>query len=91
MIAEFRTVDVVRPGAGKRYTHLPVDHVDVTGFHTDYEGSPLSPRLLDIRVNDQIFWYEDGNRLQARVDEVVVEGDVLRVAFLDAHAAPPEW
>jgi hypothetical protein len=88
---ELRTVDVVRPGAGKRYTSLPVDHVDVTGFHTDYEGSPLRPQLLDIRPGDQIFWFDDGSRFQARVDEVVVDNMLLRVAFTDAASAPPEW
>ena len=91
MVEEFQTVDVIRPGVGKRYSRLPVDHVDVTGFHTDYEGSPLRPQLLDIRVDDQIFWYEDDTRFQARVDELVVDGDVLRVAFADAASAPPEW
>ena len=91
MADEFQTVDVVRIGVGKRYTGLPVDHVDVTGFHTDYEGSPLRPQLLDIRLDDQVYWYEDGTRYQARVDELVIEDTVLRVAFTDAASAPPEW
>ncbi len=91
MAEEFQTVDVVRPGVGKRYSSLPVDHVDVTGFHTDYHGSPLRPQLLDIRVGDQIFWYDEGARLQARVDELVVEDRVIRVAFADVGSAPPEW
>ena len=91
MAEELRTVDVVRPGVGKRYSSLPVDCVDVTGFHSDYEESPLRPQVLDIRVGDQIFWYDDGVRLQARVDELVVDGNVLRVAFTDVEDAPPEW
>ena len=91
MAEELRVVDVVRPNVGKRYSGLPVDHVDVTGFHTDYAGSPLRPQLLDIRLGDQIFWYEDGARFQARVDELVVEGTVLRVAFTGPAVAPPEW
>ena len=91
MVEELQTVDVVRPNVGKRYSSLPVDHVDVTGFHTDYTGSPLRPQLLDIQVGDQIFWYDEGARLQARVDELVVDGNVLRVAFVDAKSAPPEW
>jgi hypothetical protein len=88
---EFQTVDVLRPGVGKRYSCLPVDHVDVTGFHTNYEGSPLRPQLLDIRVGDKVFWYDDGERYQARIDEVVVTGHLLRVAFADPETAPPEW
>ena len=91
LASEFRTVDVMRPGAGKRYSGLPVDHVDVTGFHTDYEGSPLRPHLLDIQVGDLIFWHADGARFQARVDEVVVDATLLRVAFTDSGTAPPEW
>ena len=91
MVEELRTVDVVRPGAGRRYSSLPVDHVDVTGFHTDYEGSPLRPHLLDIRPGDQIFWYDDGARFQALVDELAIEGTLLRVAFSDAASTPPEW
>ena len=91
MAEELRTVDVLRPGVGKRYSGLPVDHVDVTGFHTDYEGSPLRPQLLDIRMGDQVYWYEEGTRFQARVDELVIEGRVLRVAFADTMTAPPEW
>jgi hypothetical protein len=88
---EFQTVDVLRPGVGKRYSSLPVDHVDVTGFHTNYDGSPLRPQLLDIRVGDKVFWYDDGERYQARIDEVVVTGNILRVAFADPETAPPEW
>lgn len=91
MADELTTVDVLRPGVGKRYSRLPVDHVDVTGFHSDYTGSPLRPQLLDIRIGDSIFWVEDGTRLQARVDELVVEGRLLRVAFADQTVAPPEW
>lgn len=91
LASEYRTVDVLRPGVGKRYSGLPVDHVDVTGFHTDYEGSPLRPQLLDIRIGDLIFWHDDGARFQALVDEVVVEETLLRVAFTDSNAAPQEW
>ena len=91
MADELKTVDVVRPGVGKRYSRLPVDHVDVTGFHSDYTGSPLRPQLLDIRIGDSIFWVENGERLQARVDELVVDGPYLRVAFADQTVAPPEW
>ena len=91
MTDELRTVDVLRPGLGKRYSRLPVDHVDVTGFHSDYTGSPLRPQLLDIRIGDVVFWCEEGERRQARVDELLVEGPVLRVAFADQQIAPPEW
>ena len=91
MADELKTVDILRPGIGKRYSRLPVDHVDVTGFHSDYTGSPLRPQILDIRIGDLVFWYEDGERIQARVDELVVDGAVLRVAFADQGAAPPEW
>ena len=90
-MAELELVDVLRPGVGRRYSGLPVDHVDVTGFHTDYTGSPMRPQLLDLRVGDQVFWYEDGARLQARIDEVVLEGPMLRVAFTDVTDGPPEW
>ncbi len=91
MVEDLRTVDVLRPGVGKRYSSLPVDHVDVTGFHSDYDGSPLRPQMLDIRVGDRIFWYDHSERYQARVDEVVVSGNLLRVAFADSESAPPEW
>ena len=91
MATQLRTVDIVRPSVGKRYSWLPVDHVDVTGFHTDYDGSPLHPRMLDIRIGDEVLWYEDEQRLCAHVDEVVVEGSVLRVAFTDVGEALPEW
>lgn len=91
MASDFRTVDVLRPAVGKRYSGLPVDHVDVTGFHTDYEGSPLRPHLLDIQVGDLVFWHDDGARFQALVDEVVIEETLLRVAFTAAGAAPSEW
>ncbi len=91
MAEELRTVDIVRPGVGKRYSNLPVDHVDVTGFHTDYVGSPLRPQLLDVRIGDQVFWYADGVRLQARVDELAIKDTVIRVAFTDVATALPEW
>ncbi len=91
MADELKTVDVLRPGVGKRYSRLPVDHVDLTGFHSDYTGSPLRPQMLDIRLGDCIIWNENGERTKARVDELVVEGTVIRVAFADHMPAPPEW
>jgi hypothetical protein len=91
LVEQLRTVDIVRPNAGKRYSYLPVDHVDVTGFHTDYAGSPLQPQLLDIRTGDLVYWYDDDARFQARVDEIVIDGTILRVAFADVAGAPPPW
>jgi hypothetical protein len=90
-LSQLRTIDVLRPGRGKRYSLLPVDHVDVTGFHVSYEGSPLAPTLLDIRQDDRVVWIEKGIRYQALIDEVVIDRDVLRVAFRDAALAEPEW
>lgn len=90
-LSQLRTVDVFRPGSGKRYSLLPVDHVDITGFHVSYEGSPLSPALLDIVEGDRASWIEKGARYQATIDEVVIDRNVLRVAFRDAAIAEPEW
>lgn len=70
---------------------LPVDHIDITGFHASYEGSPLRPTLVDIVVGDRVSWSEKGVRYQALVDEVVIDRSVLRVAFRDAETAAPEW
>lgn len=89
--SDLRTVDVLRPGVGRRYTMLPVDHIDITGFHASYEGSPLRPGLVDIVVGDRVAWSEKGVRYQALVDEVVIDQAVLRVAFRDAEVAAPEW
>jgi hypothetical protein len=88
---QLRTIDILRPGKGKRYSLLPVDHVDVTGFHASYEGSPLKPTLLDIQPDDQVLWTEKGVRYRAMIDEVVIDRAVLRVAFRDAGIADPEW
>lgn len=90
-LSQLRTVDVVRPGVGKRYSMLPVDHIDITGFHVSYEGSPLRPDLLDIVVGDRVGWVEKGVRYQAIVDEVVIDRVVLRVAFRDAEPSEADW
>ncbi len=90
-LSQLRTIDVHRPGKGKRYSLLPVDHVDVTGFHASYEGSPLHPRLLDIHEGDRVVWQEKGVRYQGLIDEVVIDRAVLRVAFRDVGVAEPEW
>lgn len=90
-LSQLRTINVVRPGVGKRYTMLPVDHIDITGFHVSYEGSPLRPGLVDIVQGDQVSWRDKGVYYEALVDEVVVEQVMLRVAFRDAHPAEPEW
>lgn len=90
-LSQLRTVDVQRPGVGKRYSMLPVDHVDVTGFHVSYEGSPFHPELLDIVEGDRVAWYEKGVRYTAFIDEIVIERVVLRVAFRDAEVSEPEW
>jgi hypothetical protein len=82
---------VLRPNVGKRYSLLPVDRVDVTGFRASYADSPLRPTQIDIREGDQVFWYEKGVRYQALVDEILIDQDVLRVAFRDVKLAEPEW
>lgn len=90
--SQLRTVDLRRPGVGKRYSLLPVDRIDITGFHISCKGSPLRPHLLDIREGDTAIWEGEDGRYQATVDEVVVDGDVLRVAFRDAAPCPDaEW
>jgi hypothetical protein len=83
-LSQLRTVDILRPGIGKRYTMLPVDHIDVTGFHVNYEGSPLRPALLDIVEGDRVSWDQDGERYEAFIDEIVIDSSILRVAFRDA-------
>lgn len=90
-LEQLRTVSVVRPGKGKRYSLLPVDRVDVTGFYASYADSPMQPALLDIREGDHVFWYDRDTRYQASVDEVVQRTDTLHVAFRDVRAAEPEW
>ncbi len=90
-LSQLRTVDVLRPGKGKRYSLLPVDHVDITGFHVSYDGSPFRPTLLDIHEGDQVTWHEKGTRYLAVIDEVVIDRAVLRVAFRDAAVAAPDW
>jgi transcription elongation GreA/GreB family factor len=89
--SQLRTVNVHRPGVGKRYSILPVDHVDITGFHVSYEDSPFHPRLLDIQEGDTILWQEKGTHYQATIDEVVVDGSILRVAFRDAKTVENPW
>lgn len=91
IFSQLRTVDVVRPGVGRRYTMLPVDHVDITGFHVSYEGSPLRPTQIDITEGDQVSWIDKGVRYQAYIDEVRIDQAILRVAFRDAVTADPEW
>lgn len=90
-LEQLRTVSVVRPGHGKRYSLLPVDRVDVTGFYVSYAGSPMQPALLDIREGDQVFWYDRDTRYGAYVDEVVLSNNAVQVAFRDVHAADAEW
>ncbi len=90
-LSQLRTVDVHRPGKGKRYSLLPVDQVDITGFHVSYEGSPLHPQLLDIHEGDHVVWQDKGVRYRGLIDEVVIDQAVLRVAFRDVSVAEPEW
>jgi hypothetical protein len=89
--SQLRTVDLYRPGVGRRYSMLPVDHIDITGFHAVYHGSPLRPAMLDVREGDLACWDNDGVRYCAVIDEVVIDRAVLRVAFRDAAPAEPEW
>ncbi len=92
-LSQLTTVDILRPGIGKRYTMLPVDHIDITGFHANYEGSPLRPALLDLVEGDRVTWEQDGERFEAYIDEVVIDSAILRVAFRDAGASsqPAEY
>jgi hypothetical protein len=89
--SQLRTIDLHRPGAGRRYSMLPVDHVDITGFHVAYDGSPLRPAMLDVREGDAVLWDDEGVRYRAVIDEVVIDHAVLRVAFRDAEPTDPEW
>jgi hypothetical protein len=89
-LEQLRTISVVRPGKGRRYSWLPVDRVDVTGFFVSYANSPLRPSLLDIQEGDLVLWYDRDTPYQAYVDEVVVQRDTLQVAFRDVRVADPE-
>ncbi len=90
-LQQLRTINIERPGRGKRYSFLPVDRVDITGFYVSYAGSPLRPSLLDIREGDLVSWWDENTRYQATVDEVVTRSDTLHVAFRDVQVVASEY
>ncbi|NOK59098.1 MAG: hypothetical protein GFH27_549349n93 [Chloroflexi bacterium AL-W] len=66
----FRTVDIERPGYGRRYTGLFVDEVNRQGFSIDFTDMYTRPEMIDIQPGDTVRW-KDGERL--------VTGDIVAV------------
>lgn len=85
------TVSIFRRGHGRRYTDLPVDRVDRESFAIDCSSLSMRPELYDLRVGDLVRWRQGERFVEAIIDAVRREGQLLNVALRDANLLYPEY
>ncbi len=85
------TVSVYRRDYGHRYTDLPVDQLDSTGFVIDCSTSHARPAHYDLRQGDIVRWRAGERYIEAVISAVSRDATTLRVEFSGAHLLPPEF
>jgi hypothetical protein len=85
------TVFIFRRSYGRRYTELPIDRIDHDSFAIDCSGSVMRPDLYDLLVGDVVRWREGERFIEAVIDAVRRDGQLLTVALRDSQPLPPDY
>lgn len=85
------TITIERRDYGRRYSELPVDHIDRDSFEIDCAGAYARPAHYDLRAGDIVRWRNGDRVIQATIDAVERSADRLRATLVGAHLLPPEF
>lgn len=91
MELSFNSIDVERRGHGRRYSCLPVDSIDRSGFTIDCTNSYLRPDMFDLQPGDIVRWLDKGRRLQGWIRSVERNGALVQVVLRDVTLLPPDF
>lgn len=85
------TVSVFRRHYGRRYTDLPVVHVDREAFVISCEDTYMRPNHYDLQPGDLVRWREGEQYLEATISAVTITAPGLHVALSAPYLLPTEF
>jgi hypothetical protein len=88
---KLKTIDVERRNYGRRYTGLPVDTLDKTGFTIDCTHAYMRPIMFDLQQGDIVRWLHNGRYMQGSITRVERTDAVLSAALQDVVLLPPDF
>jgi hypothetical protein len=86
-----KTIDIVRPLYGRRYTGLPVDSVDRQAFTINCTGAYMRPPMYDIQQGDTVRWQKNGRYVEATIASVERTTDMLRAELHQVRNLPEDF
>lgn len=89
--ASLKTINIVRPDYGRRYSVLPVDTIDQHSLMIDCTDSYMRPFMYDLRVDDMVCWLHEGRYLQGRISKVERTETSLSAILADVQLLPPDF
>lgn len=84
-------VDIERHMYGRRYSGLPVDTLERSGFTIDCRDSYMQPEMYDIQQGDTVRWLRNGRYVQGVISQIERNNGVLQVALDDVELLPPDF
>lgn len=86
-----KMIDVERRLYGRRYTFLPVDSLDQSGFTIECQGTYMRPAMYDLCEGDLVRWQHDGHYLQGTICRVERTQDGLRADLDGVEVLPADF
>lgn len=85
------TVSVFRRHYGRRYTDLPVEHVDSTSLRIDCAGTYMRPEHYDLIPGDIVRWRQGERYAEAVIGAVRREEAAVDADLTGAYLLPPDF
>ncbi|EFO79333.1 hypothetical protein OSCT_2771 [Oscillochloris trichoides DG-6] len=91
IVPSLTTITIERRGYGRRYSDLPVDHLDIDGFVIDCSGAYTRPNHYDLRVGDIVRWRNGDQILEAIIAGVERSNDRVTVTLRNTTPLPDDF
>jgi hypothetical protein len=85
------TVSVFRRNYGKRYTELPVDHIESTALRIDCVETYMRPEHYDLRAGDIVRWRHGDRYIEAVISAVRRDQRAVYADLSGAKPLPPDF
>lgn len=85
------TITVERRDYGRRYSNLPVDQIDGTGFIIDCSAAYTRPTHYDLRMGDTVRWQQNEQVIEATIASVERSNEQVAVILAGAHPLPTDF
>lgn len=91
MELSFQTIDTERRLYGKRYTGLPVDHIDRHSLRIDCGDGLLRPEMFDLQPGDTVRWLRNGRYVQGKIASITRDATTLSATLEGVEPLPPDF